>query len=92
MCALVERNPEFRKTELFRTKKSKDINRLVDNFAEGRLPQHGDNLTICGNPIALLMKALGEKPLDENIFRIEDDAIQCYTERFEDNSRKEVQR
>ena len=86
LCALVERNPEFRKTELFRTKKSKDINRLVDNFAEGRLPQQGDNLTICGNPIALLMKAVGENPLDENIFRIEDDAIQCYTERFEDNA------
>lgn len=86
LCALVERNPDFRKTELFRTKKSKDINRLVDNFAEGRLPQQGDNLTICGNPIALLMKAVGENPLDENIFRIEDDAIQCYTERFEDNA------
>lgn len=51
MCALVEWNSDFRKTELFRTKKSKDINRLVDNFAEGRLPQQGDNLTICGNPI-----------------------------------------
>ena len=86
LCALVERNQDFRKTELFRTKKSKDINRLVDNFTEGRLPQHGDNLTICGNPIALLMKAVGENPLDENIFRIEDDAIQCYTERFEDNA------
>lgn len=86
LCALVEWNPDFRKTELFRTKKSKDINRLVDNFAEGRLPQHGDNLTICGNPIALLMKAVGENPLNENIFEIEDDAIQCCTERFEDNA------
>lgn len=30
------------------------------------------------------MKAVGENPLEENIFDVEEDAIQCYTERFMD--------
>ena len=81
---LVNRNPEFVKTEFFRKKKKKDVYKLVDDFKKGRLPQQGDNLTIMGNPIALLMKAVGENPLEENIFDVEEDAIQCYTERFMD--------
>ena len=41
--------------------------------------QNGDNLTVMGNPIALLLKAVGGNPIEENIFDIEEDAIQCYT-------------
>ena len=82
LCELVKWNPSFLKTEFFRDKKSKDISGLKADFKEGRLPQHGDNLTICGNPIALLMKAVGENPLDEKIFQVKEDAIQCYTNRF----------
>ena len=79
---LVKRNPDFLKTEFFRVKKKKDVYGLVESFQRGRLPQPGDNLTIMGNPIALLMKAAGENPLEEGIFEVEEDAIQCYTERF----------
>ena len=79
---LVKWNRDFSKTEIFRVKKKKDVYGLVENFQRGRLPQPGDNLTIMGNPIALLMKATGENPLEEGIFEVEEDAIQCYTERF----------
>ena len=40
-----------------------------------------------GNPIALLMKAVGGNPLDENIFEVEEDTIQCYTARFKDGEK-----
>ena len=49
LCALVERNQDFRKTELFRTKKSKDINRLVD-MGNVMVENHYDSLlTVEGN-------------------------------------------
>ena len=88
VLALVERNPDFVKTSYFREKKKRDISRLKNEmFSVGRLPQEGDNLTVMGNPIALLMKAVGVNPLDEGIFQIESDVIQCYTTRFKDGER-----
>lgn len=85
LLELVKWNPDFVKTEFFRNKKKKDINKLKDTvFKVGRLPQEGDNLTVMGNPIALLMKAVGMNPLAEGVFEIESDGIQCYTARFAD--------
>lgn len=83
LCALVRRNPKIVETELFLRKKTKDISKLKSGFQEGRLLQVGDNLTIMDNPVALLMKAVGENPLDENCFEIKSDGVQCYTSRFE---------
>ena len=83
ILALVEWNSEFVKTEFFRKKKSTDINKLTDLFCQGRLPQVGDNLTIMDNPIGLLLKAVGENPLEEGCFELMTDAVQCYTPRFE---------
>lgn len=88
ILSLVKWNPDFRKTAFFRDKKTKDISKLKNEyFKQGRLLQEGDNLTVMGNPIALLMKAVGDNPLEENIFELESDAIQCYTARFKDNER-----
>lgn len=87
LLALVEWNPMFLKTEFFRKKKTSDISDLKKDFQEGRLPQNGDNLTIMGNPIALLMRALGENPEEEGIFKVQNDGIQCYTSRFKDGER-----
>ena len=88
MLALVKWNSDFRRTAFFRDKKTKDISKLKNEyFKQGRLLQNGDNLTVMGNPIALLMKAVGANPLDEGIFEMETDAIQCYTARFKDGAR-----
>ena len=84
---MIEWNPDFAKTEFFRRKKTNDLNKLKQNFKEGRLPQVGDNLTIMDNPIALLMKVVGEKPLEEGCFEVIKDAVQCYTPRFADGER-----
>mgnify|MGYP006876757175 CR=1 FL=1 len=83
LLKLVEWNADFSKTEFFRTKKSKDISSLKEDFCEGRLPQVGDNLTIMDNPISLLLTAVGDKdPLDERCFGLTGDGVQCYTPRF----------
>lgn len=82
ILALAEWNPEFVKTEFFRKKKSTDISKLTDSFCQGRLPQVGDNLTIMDNPIGLLLKAVGENPLEEGCFELQKDTVQCYTPRF----------
>lgn len=88
LLKLVEWNADFSKTEFFRTKKSKDISGLKEDFCEGRLPQVGDNLTIMDNPISLLLTAVGDKdPLDEGCFELAGDGVQCYTPRFKDGER-----
>lgn len=83
---LVRWNPEFMKTKLFRTKKTKDISKLKMDLKEGRLLQEGDNLTIMDNPLALLMKAVGENPLEENCFEVKEDGVQCYAPLFENGT------
>lgn len=82
---LVKWNKDFMKTEFFRKKKSNDINKIKDDFCEGRLPQVGDNLTIMDNPIALLLTAVGDKnPLNEGCFSLREDGVECFTPRFKD--------
>lgn len=82
LIELVKWNHDFLKTEFFRKKKSRDISDLVRACEEGRLPQIGDNLTIMDNPVALLMKAVGENSLEEGCFELMHDGVQCYTPRF----------
>ena len=50
----------------------------------GKLLQEGDNLTICGNPISLLMMVTGQDYLNEGCFISHRDGIECYTTRFND--------
>ena len=47
----------------------------------GKLLQYGDNLTICGNPVALLKYITGE--LKTNDGYVEDDCFSCFTQRDE---------
>lgn len=88
LIELVKWNPDFTKTEFFRTKKSKDISDFVEDCEEGRLPQVGDNLTIMDNPIALLLKAIGDRnPLNEGCFEVIQDGVQYYASRFNKGER-----
>lgn len=76
-------NDEFRYTEWFKKKKKEIINRLKDQRIKlGKLFQQGDNLVICGNPVAMLMAVTGQNYADEACFAQEDDRIQCCTTRF----------
>ena len=88
LIALDDWNENFRYTEYFKAKKNEIISRFKNERLKlGKLLQYGDNLTICGNPIALLMKVTGQDFLSEPCFKQIDNGIQCYTTRFMDGER-----
>lgn len=88
LVALDEWNENFRYTEYFKKKRNDIISRFKNERLKlGKLLQYGDNLTICGNPVALLMKVTGQDFLNEPCFKRIDNGIQCYTTRFQDGER-----
>ena len=46
---------------------------------------NGDNLTVCGNPYALLLYSVGEDFEKDPTLSQESNCIQCYTKRFDNN-------
>lgn len=84
LIALDEYNDYFKDTKYFREKKTKIISKLKQKMMLGKLLQEGDNLTICGNPVALLLKAIKKNPLEEHCFEAKREVIQCYTARFKE--------
>lgn len=74
----------FEESTWFRLEKRKIINQYVTRLRTGKITINGDNLTIFGNPYALLMKAVGENPDDDPTFKGEPGTIQVYTKRFND--------
>lgn len=84
LVVLDEYNKSFKDTEYFRKKKTAIISGLKRKMMEGKLLQTGDNLIICGNPVALLYKSVGIDYRYEQCFEVKDDVIQCYTERFDE--------
>lgn len=92
ILALNEWNEDFKYTNYFKNKKNDIISTFKkERIQLGKLLQNGDNLTICGNPIALLMKVMcgqgkdsKKDYLEEGCFEKKDDCIQCYTTRFKE--------
>lgn len=84
LVALVKHNPEFVRSEYFRTRKKRIIEAYTLNFKNGRIIQNADNLVIVGSPYAMLLHAVGDDVYKDDTFEVELDAIQCYTERFDD--------
>lgn len=89
LVALDEWNEHFKYTQYFKDKKNEIISKFKNERLKlGKLLQYGDNLTICGNPISLLMKATGQKNfLEENCFEKIEGGIQCYTSRFKEGEK-----
>ena len=85
---LYRRNSDVQYWDFFKKKRREKISDFKRNrLQQGKLFQEGDNLTICGNVIALLKKVTGQDNfMDEGCFQTEADAIQCYTERFEEGA------
>lgn len=84
LVALVEQDREFLRSEYFRDRKKRIIEAYVLNFKNGKIIQNADNLVIVGSPYAMLLHSVGENTLLDDTFSVENDCIQCYTERFED--------
>ena len=88
MVALYNWNRDIINTEYFKKKRREMISSLKrERLLLGKLFQNGDNLTICGNPIAMLMKVTGQDFLHEGCFCTHDDRIECYTKRFAEGER-----
>lgn len=88
LLALNEWNDQFKYTQFFKNKRTDIVSRFKkERLQLGKLLQNGDNLTICGNPVALLMKVTGQDFLKEPCFKQIEDGIQCYTTRFQDGER-----
>lgn len=89
LVALDEWNEYFKYTKYFKDERNDIISKFKNERLKlGKLLQYGDNLTICGNVIALLRKATGQKDfLEENCFEKIKGGIQCYTSRFKEGER-----
>lgn len=84
IIALCEQNPKFVQSEYFRERKKKIISAYVNKLKIGKVINNADNLTIVGNPYAMLLHSIGENVENDNCFNINDDYIECYTNRFDD--------
>lgn len=86
LIALCEQNPDFVRSEYFRTRKKAIINAYVMNMKNGEIIQNADNLVIVGSPFAMLLYgATGDPNIvdDDDTLNVETGTIQCYSERFE---------
>ena len=81
---LYEWNPDIANSRFFRFNKSIIIKDYVARLKKGKITVSGDNLTVCGNPYALLMYCVGEDWNDDPTLKPEEGVIQVYTPRFED--------
>ena len=84
LIELYKQNPDFVNSDYFRQRRKNIISSYVLKFKTGKVIQNGDNLVIVGSPYAMLLHSVGENVELDDTFIQENDAIQCYTERFED--------
>lgn len=82
MADLYARNHDFAESTWFRTEKRNIISAYVHRLRNGKITINGDNLTMCGNPYALLLYSVGEDWKSDPCFNTENGVIQCYTSRF----------
>ena len=84
LADLYAQNHDFANSKMFKTDKSSIISAYVMKLRKGKITVPGDNLTVCGNPYALLLHAVGENWEDDPTLKPEPGVIQCYTPRFGD--------
>lgn len=77
-------NKEFENSRLWKNNKSKIISSYISKLRRGKIQVPGDNLTVCGNPYALLLYTVGLDWNDDPTLVPEEGVIQCYTKRFGD--------
>lgn len=82
LADLYAHNNDFAECKWFREEKRKIISGYVHKLRKGKIFVEGDNLTVFGNPYALLLYSVGEDWKDDPTFQKEDGCIQCYTPRF----------
>jgi hypothetical protein len=84
LADLYKHNKTYENSKYFRTEKRKIIHDYILKVKGGKMLIPGDNLTVCGNPFALLLYATGQDWKNDPTLNAETGAIQCYTKRFND--------
>lgn len=84
MADLYNHNKEFAESTWFRNEKKKIISNYVNRLKKGKITINSDNLTLCGNPYALLLYTVGDDYEADPTLNYEEDSIMCYTTRFKD--------
>lgn len=84
LVSLCEQNKDFCRSEYFRDRKRKIIEGYINNFRFGKVIQNADNLVFVGSPYAMLLYSVGQDVENDDTFEHEDDAVQCFTTRFND--------
>lgn len=85
LADLYKHNHDFGNCKWFREEKKKIISNYVSHLRKGKILVNGDNLTVFGNPYALLLYSVGEDWRNDHTLNKENGCIQCYTSRFADN-------
>ena len=85
LADLYQHNSDISESRWFREEKRKIISNYVHKLRKGKIFVKGDNLTVFGNPYALLLYAVGDDWSEDPTLKKEDGCIQCYTNRFENN-------
>ena len=83
LADLYEWNKDFQNSKMWKTDKSKIISAYVAKLRNGKIQIEGDNLTVAGNPYALLLYMIGENWEDDPTLKQQDGVIQVYTPRFD---------
>lgn len=84
LADLYDQNHEFGSSKWFREEKKKIISAYVSRLRKGKVLVNGDNLTVFGNPYALLLYAVGANWQNDPTLHKENGCIQCFTNRFPD--------
>ena len=85
LYSICKQNPEFMESDYFRNRRKSIIQTYILQMKNGKVIQNAENLTIVGSPYAMLLHAVGDLDVNDPkdpTFEVEDDAIQCYAERF----------
>ena len=85
LIALCNQNKDFLRSEYFRKRKTIIIENYISNLKFGKVLQNADNLVFVGSPYAMLLYTVGEDVENDITFKQEEDCIQCFTQRFDDN-------
>jgi len=85
LADLYAQNHEFGNSKFFRYEKKEIIKQYVFRMRKGKIMVNGDNLTVCGNPYALLLYSVSDDFEKDPTFFQESNCIQCYTKRFDDD-------
>ncbi len=83
LVALCEQNIDFVRCDYFRERRKKIIKNYVNKFRTGKVIQCGDNLVMVGSPYAMLLHTVGEDVEKDDTFKHTNEAIECYTKRFD---------